>query len=171
MTINIDFDGTCVTHEFQEVGKNIGAEIVLKELTDLGHQLILFTMRSDSDRPYLTEAVDWFNQNEIPLYGIQTNPTQSTWTESPKSYAELMIDDSALGCPLTQKPLLFDKKSFLHLYGESDLLRDIDDNFCLYTPKRKYVNWLKINELLLSNVIIDLKTFLKIKKQLLKNYA
>ena len=47
MTINIDFDGTCVTHDFPKVGKSIGAEKVLKRLTDNGHQLILFTMRSD----------------------------------------------------------------------------------------------------------------------------
>ena len=113
MTINLDFDGTCVTHAFPEVGKNIGSQRVLKRLTDAGHQLILFTMRSDIEKPksndpnilpvggrYLTDAVNWFKQNDIPLYGIQSNPTQKTWTTSPKSYAELMIDDSALGCPL-----------------------------------------------------------------------
>ena len=49
---------------------------------------------------YLTEAVEWFNKNGIELHGIQSNPDQKTWTDSPKSYAELMIDDSALGCPL-----------------------------------------------------------------------
>ena len=47
MTINIDFDGTCVTHDFPNIGKSIGAERILKRLTDNGHQLILFTMRSD----------------------------------------------------------------------------------------------------------------------------
>lgn len=114
MTINIDFDGTCVTHDFPQVGKSIGAEKVLKRLTDNGHQLILFTMRSDrtESKPvidptiqnvtgnFLTDAVYWFKKNKIPLYGIQKNPTQFNWTNSPKSYAELMIDDSALGCPL-----------------------------------------------------------------------
>ena len=49
---------------------------------------------------YLTDAVNWFNENGIPLYGIQTNPTQHTWTTSPKAYAQLYIDDAALGCPL-----------------------------------------------------------------------
>jgi len=49
---------------------------------------------------FLTDAVNWFKKNNIPLYGIQSNPTQRNWTTSPKSYAELMIDDSALGCPL-----------------------------------------------------------------------
>lgn len=114
MTINIDFDGTCVTHEFPKIGKSIGAEKVLKKLVDNGHQLILFTMRSDRKEAkpvidptiqnvtgkFLTEAVEWFKRNQIQLYGIQKNPTQLNWTTSPKSYAELMIDDSALGCPL-----------------------------------------------------------------------
>jgi hypothetical protein len=114
MIIGIDFDGTCVTHEFPKVGKDIGAVPVLKELIKNGHQLILFTMRSDIVNPYggdsnelhlesgnyLTEAVDWFKKNEIPLYGIQTNPTQHTWTTSPKAHCNLYIDDAALGCPL-----------------------------------------------------------------------
>ena len=114
ITINIDFDGTCVTHDFPRVGKEIGAVPVLKRLVENGHQLILFTMRSDrkdkkeTNDPtiqdvtgeFLTDAVNWFKKHDIPLYGIQTNPTQHNWTTSPKSYAELMIDDSSLGCPL-----------------------------------------------------------------------
>ena len=55
MTINIDFDGTCVTHDFPNVGKSIGAEKVLKRLTDNGHQLILFTMRGDRVRKRKTQ--------------------------------------------------------------------------------------------------------------------
>ena len=114
MEINLDFDGTCVTHEFPKVGKDIGAVPILKELVANGHNIILFTMRSDVTEPYskspeivtesgnyLTDAVNWFKENDIPLYGIQTNPTQHTWTTSPKSYAQIMIDDSALGCPLS----------------------------------------------------------------------
>jgi hypothetical protein len=38
--------------------------------------------------------------HNIPLYGIQSNPTQKQWTDSPKAYAHLYIDDSALGIPL-----------------------------------------------------------------------
>lgn len=114
MEINLDFDGTCVTHEFPKVGKDIGAVPILKELVANGHNIILFTMRSDVTEPYsksteivtesgnyLTDAVNWFKENDIPLYGIQTNPTQHTWTTSPKSYAQIMIDDSAVGCPLS----------------------------------------------------------------------
>jgi hypothetical protein len=118
ITFNIDFDGTCTTHDFPRVGKDIGAARVLNRLVQNGHQLILFTMRNDSDDvlnehfeivtkgvTYLTEAVNWFKENDIPLYGIQSNPTQHLWTSSPKSYAQFMIDDTALGCPLIFNPV------------------------------------------------------------------
>jgi hypothetical protein len=113
MEIVIDFDGTCVTHEFPNVGKDIGAAPVLKKLIEQGHKLILFTMRSNVDNPksddpeislqsgaYLDDAVSWFIENNIELYGIQKNPTQHTWTSSPKAYGQIIIDDAALGCPL-----------------------------------------------------------------------
>ena len=117
MIIAVDFDGTCVSHDFPNVGKDIGAVPVLKRLVNNGHNLILFTMRGDrfEKKPtkdesiqdvtglFLTDAINWFKDNDIPLYGIQTNPTQHNWTNSPKSYAHLMIDDSALGCPLVFK--------------------------------------------------------------------
>ena len=37
MILAVDFDGTCVTHEFPEVGRDIGAVPVLKELVEKGH--------------------------------------------------------------------------------------------------------------------------------------
>ncbi len=109
MEICIDFDGTCVTHEYPEIGRSIGAESVLQELVANGHQLILFTMRSDRmvksmfgdyEELFLTDAINWFKKNNIPLFAIQKNPDQSRWTDSPKAYAQLYIDDAALGCPL-----------------------------------------------------------------------
>ena len=114
MEICIDFDGTCVTHEFPKVGKDIGAVPVLKKLVEAGHKLILFTMRSNRPVPnetgdptimdvtgmFLDDAVNWFKQNDIPLHGINENPTQKNWTSSPKAYCQLYIDDAALGCPL-----------------------------------------------------------------------
>lgn len=103
MYIAVDFDGTCVTHDYPEVGKEIGAVPVLKELVKQKHKLILWTMRSGSQ---LEDAVEWFNSNGIPLYGIQTNPTQKSWTESPKAYANIYIDDAALGAPLKHDEML-----------------------------------------------------------------
>lgn len=138
MDICIDFDGTCVTHDFPNVGRDIGAVSVLKELVANGHRLILWTMRSDIDDPkstdesihvvggnYLSDAINWFKENEIPLYGIQTNPEQSSWTTSPKAFGKLYIDDCALGCPLSTK-------------GHS----------------RPYVDWIKVRELLISMKLI-----------------
>ena len=101
MYIAVDFDGTCVTHEYPRVGKDIGAVPVLKKLTDSGHQLILNTMRSGKE---LADAVQWFADNDIPLFGVNENPTQKSWTSSPKVYANIYIDDAALGCPTILNP-------------------------------------------------------------------
>jgi hypothetical protein len=95
--IVIDCDGTVMTHDYPKIGKDIGAVPVLKELIDNKHQLILFTMRSGKT---LNDAVNWFKENEIPLFGIQTNPTQHEWTDSPKAYGQLIIDDAAAFAPL-----------------------------------------------------------------------
>ena len=131
MIIGIDFDGTCVTHEFPQIGKDIGAVPILKELVERGHELILFTMRSnvlENDNNaflkkgnYLDDAVNWFANNGIDLYGIQTNPTQKDWTSSPKAHCQLYIDDAGLGIPLT-----------------------IDYN----KSNRPFVNWQKVEQLL-----------------------
>ena len=92
----VDFDGTCVTHEYPKIGKEIGAASVLKALTDKGYEIILNTMRSGDQ---LNEAVGWFIDHNIPLYGINRNPDQKNWTDSPKVYANIYIDDAALGAP------------------------------------------------------------------------
>lgn len=39
MIIAIDFDGTCVTHDYPNVGKDIGASEVLKKLAEMGINL------------------------------------------------------------------------------------------------------------------------------------
>ena len=152
MIIAVDFDGTCVTHEFPKVGEDIGAQSVLKELVDRGHQLILWTMRSDcednngssdefphvSNGKFLTDALDWFKKNEIPLFGCQCNPDQKSWTTSPKCYAHLYIDDAALGCPLI-------------LPGSNDYV---------VSPVRKvkssrpYVDWDLVRKYLIQNDIL-----------------
>jgi len=125
MIIAIDFDGTCTTHNYPYIGKDIGAIPVLKELIKNGHQLILWTMRANAPKPeditdehfafikestdYLDHAVNWFEENEIPLFGIQENPDQKSWTTSKKCYAQLYIDDAALGCPLKFDFMLSDR--------------------------------------------------------------
>ena len=60
--------------------------------------------------------MQWFADNNIPLWGINENPDQKNWSTAKKVYANLYIDDAALGCPL--------------LYSGSD---------------RPYVDWLKVS--------------------------
>ena len=120
MYIAIDFDGTCVTHDYPRIGKEIGATKVLKRLVEAGHKLILNTMRSDKE---LQDAVNWFKKNGIELYGVNENPTQKRWTNSPKVYAHLYIDDAALGCPL-KMDLSISDRPFVDWEAVSRLLKD-----------------------------------------------
>ena len=122
MIIAVDFDGTCVSHEYPNEGKDIGALPVLRELLVNGHELILFTMRSGIG---LDSAVQWFLRNDIRLYGVQYNPTQTSWTCSNKCYAQLYIDDAALGCPL--------------VYPEEE---------------RPFVDWIKVRKMLKEKKLI-----------------
>ena len=95
--IAVDFDGTVVAHAYPEIGEDAGAVPVLRELTDNGCKLILYTMRHGK---LLDQAAAWFRDKGIPLYAINENPGQKRWTSSPKVHADLYIDDSALGCPI-----------------------------------------------------------------------
>lgn len=119
LVIAVDFDGTCVTHEYPYMGSDIGAVPVLKELSDAGYRLVLNTMRSGKTEK---EAVKWFKENDIPLYGVNSNPDQKSWTKSPKVFADLYIDDSALGVPLTSSP----------------------------SSTRPYIDWVKVREWLVA---------------------
>ena len=101
--ICVDFDGTCVTHEYPDIGREIGAAFVLKRLVEHGHRIILHTMRSGLG---LEAAVGWFRYHDIPLYGVNENLSQKTWTDSRKVHGNIYIDDAALGCPL-----IYDKET------------------------------------------------------------
>lgn len=95
--IAVDFDGTCVKHRYPSVGEDIGAAPILKKLVNNGHKIILLTMRDNGK--VLRDALKWFYDNDIPLYGINLNPSQ-TWSDSRKVYANYYIDDQAIGCPV-----------------------------------------------------------------------
>lgn len=143
MIVAVDFDGTCVKFAFPEVGADIGAAPVLRDLVAQGHKIILWTVRDNKITPswgspsgedntmraYLHEAVQWFKDNEIPLWGINRNPQQATWSVSPKCHADIFIDDMALGCPL---------------------MRDS-------SGKRRYVNWRKVRYLLVQRGFLPCK--------------
>lgn len=123
MVFCIDFDGTCVKHEYPYIGDDIGAIPVLGEIIKNGHKIILYTMRSGKE---LEDAKSWFDENYIPLYGVNKNPTQHEWTESPKAFGHIYIDDAALGTPL--------------IYVENE---------------RPFVDWAKIKEILVNDNILN----------------
>jgi hydroxymethylpyrimidine pyrophosphatase-like HAD family hydrolase len=98
LIIGIDFDGTVVQHAYPEIGEPIeGAIETIKRLQDCGHKIILYTMRS---RDTLAHAVQYLSDHGINLYGVNHNKAQHHWTESPKVYCHIYIDDAAVGCPL-----------------------------------------------------------------------
>ena len=122
--IAVDFDGTCVEHNYPAIGMDVeGAVEVLRTLNKHGHRIILNTMRSSLR---LEAAVRWFRDRKIELWAVNRNPEQERWTSSPKVYADIYIDDSALGCPL------------IFLEG----------------VRRPVVNWSKVRQLLESDGMI-----------------
>lgn len=127
MIIAIDFDGTIVTHEYPRIGQPVpGALETMKELQEAGHVLILWTMRSGDK---LMEAKSYLLDNGFNLM-LNHNPDQISWTESPKLYGNLYIDDAALGCPLEHDP-----------------------SWCL--TARPYVDWGKVRLLLVQTNVLS----------------
>jgi len=94
----VDFDGTCVEHTFPDVGRDVPHAVeTMQRLIAEGFDIILFTMRSGE---YLNAAVSWFEEHDIVLHGINKNPTQESWTKSPKAFGNYYVDDAAVGVPL-----------------------------------------------------------------------
>ncbi len=101
--ICVDFDGTICDQDFPKIGKPVpGAISWLKDWINLNAKIILFTMRSDTEKDghVLTDAVNYLKDNNVELFGINKNPTQDSWTSSPKAYGHIYVDDLSIGCPL-----------------------------------------------------------------------
>ena len=96
--VAVDFDGTCVMHEYPKIGADVPHAVeVLRKLNRSEVKLILWTIRSGE---YLEEAVNWFAERDVKLWAVNKNPQQKHWSQSPKAYAPVYVDDAALGCPL-----------------------------------------------------------------------
>lgn len=102
LTICIDFDGTIVDHRFPGIGKPVPHAIESIKKLQKYHDIILYTMRSDGGTygSVLSEAAAYCRENGIDFDGINHNPTQVVWTNSPKVLGNFYIDDAAVGCPL-----------------------------------------------------------------------
>lgn len=95
--LSLDVDSTLMTFEYPKLGLDIGAIPYLIKLQEMGVKMILNTMRCGKE---LEDADTWLKQRGIVVWGLNKNPTQKSWTDSPKVYAHLYVDDAAFGCPL-----------------------------------------------------------------------
>lgn len=119
----VDFDGTCVMHEYPLIGAEIPHAVeVLKKLNENEVKLILWTIRSGEP---LEEAVRWFAEREILLWAVNKNPSQRFWSKSPKAYAPVYIDDAALGCPLKFLPDDHEARPYADWFAIEKLLEKI----------------------------------------------
>lgn len=105
MRIAVDFDGTLVEHEYPDIGKTVpGAFKWLRKWKEAGAQLILWTMRADSEKsgPVLADAVAFCRRRGVEFDGVNEGIGDREWTDSPKAYANIYVDDAAFGCPLVE---------------------------------------------------------------------
>jgi hypothetical protein len=93
MLIGLDFDETVVLKD-EPVPHALP---VLKELSDKGFGFILITLRT-GDRLKIAEAFLKFHG--INLVGVNENPEQKEWNQSPKIHCDFYIDDRNIGTPL-----------------------------------------------------------------------
>ncbi len=126
MSINkiicVDFDGTCVIHEYPKIGEDVpNAVNVLNKLNEKQVKIILWTIRSGK---FLQDAVNWFVERDIEIWAVNKNPQQRFWSRSPKAYAPVYIDDAALGCPL--KLSADGNRPFADWFEIETLLEEID---------------------------------------------
>jgi deoxyribodipyrimidine photolyase len=98
MIIAVDFDGTIVTHEYPNIGKEIPFAIAtLKKIQDDFHyRLILWTVREGEK---LEEAVEFCRKRGLEFYAVNANyPEEKPEHQEPRKInADLFIDNSNLG--------------------------------------------------------------------------
>ena len=104
----VDFDGCLCKHSFPEIGeileehKKVHERV--REFKRQGWTIILWTCRDDKEeRAYLTEAVDWCKQQNIPIDYANGYPNPG-WNgfavgeiiPCRKVYADFYLDDRNL---------------------------------------------------------------------------
>ena len=99
LRVAVDFDGTLAEFDWPRIGLQVpGARRVLLRLVHAGHLIILWTSRSgamlEEARLYVEEVMG------VPLHAVNANGPGDQWIGHPKVWADIYIDDAALGCPL-----------------------------------------------------------------------
>ena len=99
MTIAVDFDGTIVTHEYPNIGKEIPFAVqTLKMLQADGHKIILWTVREGD---LLRDAIQWCREKGLEFYAANKDypeeEEQNNNHYSRKLKADIWIDDRNIG--------------------------------------------------------------------------
>ena len=121
MNILIDFSGTCVLYNYPNRGADIkGAQSVLEELVQNGHNLILFNLRGDTEEE-LQDAVNWFRERGIKLFGVLIS--------SPSLYGDYIISSITPGAPTLYNPHIavdrfIDWKRMREILVEQDFIKE-----------------------------------------------
>lgn len=98
MIIAVDFDGVLCENEFPKIGKpDYVMTSFVRELIDMGHEVILWTSRVDQP---LVDAVEWCNDRGLHFCAVNDNAPSnkakysSTYPNGTrKVYADIYIDD------------------------------------------------------------------------------
>lgn len=102
MVIAVDFDGTLCEHKFPNIGeiKDVHKKVIdfIRNAKSKGAEIILWTCREDlPERKYLTEAVEWCKENNIPIDYVNEYPMpQFNGFAARKVCADMYIDDKAV---------------------------------------------------------------------------
>lgn len=99
LPILVDFDSTMVVTDGYPniIGENKPCVKVMKKWIKGGVGIILWTIREGKE---LDDAVNWCKEQGLELYGVNENPTQSSWNTARKVYGVLRIDDANVGTKL-----------------------------------------------------------------------
>lgn len=120
MYIAVDFDGTIFKHEYPAIGEEVPMAIdMIKRLQAKGHKIILYTMRHGE---MLTAAIEACRARGVEFWSHNHNPEQASFSLSPKIWANIYIDDAALGCPLFYPPS--NERPWVNWSGVFDLLAE-----------------------------------------------
>lgn len=98
MIIAVDFDGTIVTHDYPQIGKELPLAITtLKKLQEDGHKLVLWTVREGD---LLDEAVLWCHERGLDFYAVnkefpEEEPQNAHYSRKLK--VDIWIDDRNVG--------------------------------------------------------------------------
>lgn len=112
--IYLDFDGTCVEHNYPSIGRcNFGCIEVIDKLQKAGHQIILNTYRSELDEKAFKNSIEWFDKAYMflrernldfdlkPIEYLDHKIDPVTWNwEYFRKEGIIMIDDYSYGIPL-----------------------------------------------------------------------